>query len=242
MKPNDTEIWFYIKDRQQKGPIGSFELTKLFEQGVLNSDTYLWTEGATDWEKAKTVEDFKYCCTTISPLGLQMSDTGPKNKPMLRIIAKVFDIALLTVLLSTFISIFSMDLILKTSKLTLFFIYLFLWFLFEPVMLTIFGTTIGKSLLNIKVKCVNGELLDYLTAFKRNLYIFSPGKGLGYPLIMLTSNSFPLFALRKNTRSLWDEETGTIILYGTSSLPKLLISSCFPLLVFILGILMSVYN
>jgi uncharacterized RDD family membrane protein YckC len=235
MEPTETRVWFYIKDRQQYGPVGFFELTKLFEQGVLNGETYLWTTGAECWKTARCIEKLKKYRMKNPPPESSPSKTinRPKNKPFLRFIAELFDISLFTVLLSTFISIFSLDLILKTSKLTLFLIYLLLWTLLEPIMLSIFGTTIGKSLFKIKIKCVNGQLLDLLTAFKRDLFILTFGKGIRFPIINLILN------IRKKARLIWDVKAGTIVLYGHVGLPRILLGTCFPITVFITGIIIS---
>ena len=159
--------------------------------------------------------------------------TSPRNKLFLRFVAKLFDLSLFTILLSTFISIFSIDLMLKTPKFTLFMIYLLLWALLEPIMLSIFGTTIGRALLNIKIKCVNGQVLDLLTSFKRSLFIITFGKGIRFPVINLIYN------LRKKARSIWDVKAGTIVLYGKVSLPRMFLGACFPLAVFIAGMLIS---
>lgn len=224
MEPNEAKVWFYIKDRQQKGPIGFFELTKLLEQGVLNGETYLWTEGADGWEMAKTIEGLKQYGTVNSSAVISKSEAAPPPpiKSIVSFLAKIFDLALFTVLLSTFISIFSLNLILKTPKMILFIIYLLLWNIIEPIMLSIFGTTIGKSLFNIKIKCVNGELMNFITAFKRNLFIMTPRKDL-----------------RKRVRTIWDEKSGTIVLYGSVSIPRKLLGFCFPFVIFIAGIIIS---
>jgi hypothetical protein len=235
MEPNETRVWFYIRDRQQYGPVGFFELTKLFEQGVLNGETYLWTTGTECWKAAKGIERFKgYKMKNLPPDFLPSEKIiHPRNKPFLRFMAELFDISLFTVLLSTFISIFSLDLILKTSKLTLFIIYLLLWTLLEPIMLSIFGTTIGKSLFKIKIKCVNGQLLDLITAFKRDLFMITFGKGIKFPIINLILN------IRKKARLIWDVKAGTIVLYDHVSLPRILLGTCFPIIVFITGIIIS---
>lgn len=229
MGPNEMNVWFYIKDRQQKGPAGFFELTKLFDQGVLNAETFLWTEGADCWHMAKNIDEFKPCVTANSPPDFSVleNEKPPESKPFVRFMAKLFDLSLFTFIFSTFISVFSLDLIQKTPKLTLFVVYLLIWIWLEPIMLVIFGTTVGYSLLNIKIKCVNGEFLDFITAFKRNLFAIPLGKCFRNPLS------------RKNVRTIRDELAGTIALYGTVSIPRKLVGSCLPLVVFIIGIIIN---
>ena len=46
METGNQNSWFYVRNRQQEGPISLFELTKMFEQGVLDQNTLIWTKDA----------------------------------------------------------------------------------------------------------------------------------------------------------------------------------------------------
>lgn len=246
-QPNHDEVWFYIKDRQQEGPVGMFELIKLFEQGVLNENTYLWTESEKSWKLAKSLDPFKD--VKVKPLHVcelhdQTQDmenlesvTYPKGRPLVRFIARMFDLSIFTLLFITFISIFSPDLILKVPKLALFMISIILWLFIEPIVLSIFGNTLGRSLLNTKIKNVNGEYIDFRTAFKRSGLVIAVGMGFGVPIITFICFLLSYFDLSKHDRSRWDEKTGTITLYGNIGLARILLASCFPLAIFLTGLI-----
>lgn len=244
MEPNE-ELWFYIHDRQQQGPIGTFELKKLFEQGVLCRDTYLWTSSSPFWRKANTLEPFKndfekdpINAFTKEKLTENFENiTFPKGRPFVRFMARIFDLSLFTLFFSAFVSIYSPELIIKTSRVLLFFINLFLWVLCEPLIISIFGNTIGKMLLHTKIKSVNGGSIDFWTAFKRSMLIIAAGMGFGIPLITFICNLFSYLNMRKHGRSIWDNKTGTIVLYGNINFPRVFVSVFFPLSIFIAGIL-----
>lgn len=249
MVPNEEEkVWFYIKDRQQLGPAGVFELKKLFEQGVLNENTYLWTKSAKCWQMAKTLEPFKNFKARY-PLQNSSHDnshlqsnleevTFPQGRPLVRFIARMFDLSVFTLFFITLVSIFSPELILKTSKLELFSINVILWLFFEPAVMTIFGNTLGKSLLNTKIKNVNGDYIHFMTAFKRSVYVIAAGMGFGVPVLNFICYLFSYKDLREHGISIWDLKSDTVVLYGSVNTSRVLLMACFPLVLLIAGVMM----
>lgn len=245
MEPKNKEFWFYIKDQHQQGPVGTFELQKLFEQGVLDGDTFIWTRGTKGWQQAQTVDQLQSyvngSLTREQPakrdlaVNLEMV-TFPRGRPVVRFIARMFDLSLFTLFFITFVSVFSPDLIVHTSKLTLFIINLVLWVFIEPMILCIFGNTVGKALMNTKIKNQNGDSLRFSIAFKRSLFVIGAGMGFGVPILNFVCNLFSLFDLRKNGVSAWDDKIGTIVLYGRVQLPRLVFAILFPIIIFISGI------
>ena len=45
--------WFYMESGQRKGPVPTQTLNELWEKQTINAETYLWTEGWSDWRPAK---------------------------------------------------------------------------------------------------------------------------------------------------------------------------------------------
>lgn len=248
MAPNyEEKVWFYIKDRQQLGPVGVFELKKLFEQGVLNENTYLWTKSAKCWQMAQTLEPFKNfkakyplqnSSQDISQLKANLEEvTFPEGRPLVRFIARMFDLSVFTLFFITFVSIFSPALIINTSKLELFTINVILWLFFEPAVVTIFGNTLGKSLLNTKVKNVNGEYINFMTAFKRSVFVIAAGMGFGVPVINFICYLFSYKDLKEHGISIWDLKSDTVVLYGNVNTARMCLMACFPLVLFLAGVM-----
>jgi uncharacterized RDD family membrane protein YckC len=243
--PNEN-AWFYIRDHQQQGPVGFFELKKLFEQGVLSGDTFLWTKELGFWQTAKTLNLFPESILKEAPENPPLEnlaeswtevskETYPQGRPVVRYLARFFDLSLCSVLLITITSMFFPRFIIDFSGLTIFILSILAWILVEPFMLTVFGTTLGKALVNTKLRTVDGEPIKLSTAFQRSIFVNAAGMGFGLPLINFICFCFSYFDLRKNGLSTWDRQIGTVVLYGKVSTFRLLFASLFPIGLLIAG-------
>lgn len=45
-------MWYYYTNNQQFGPVSEEEIARLIQNGTIVRDTFLWTEGLTDWAQA----------------------------------------------------------------------------------------------------------------------------------------------------------------------------------------------
>jgi uncharacterized RDD family membrane protein YckC len=246
MELPDKNVWFYIRDHQQQGPVGFFELKKMFEHGVLTCDTFIWNKEMSGWQMARELDLFPETILKPpqeDPLLLNVAanwqekkkDTYPNGRPVVRYLARFFDLSLCSVLLITLVSIFSPRFIIEWSGITIFIISIIAWILLEPVVLTIFGTTPGKALLNEKIRTVDGERISFSTAFARSIFVNAAGMGFGVPLINFICFCFSYFDLKKNGKSTWDRQIGTVVLYGQVSMFRLLFVSLFPIGLLIAG-------
>lgn len=248
MEPKTEKFWFYIKDQQQLGPVGAFELQKLFQQGVLSRNTFIWSAGLNGWQQAKAVALFSECMEGHSPcnpsakkenLAAQLElATYPRGRPLIRFIARMFDLSLFTLFFIASIAVFSPGLIVHTSKITLFMVNLLLWLFIEPIILCIFGNTAGKAIMNTQIKSQYGEAIQFPTAFKRSFFVIIAGMGFGVPVLNFICYLFSLVDLQKNGMSAWDKKSGTIVLYGKVPFPRIFFASLFPVILFISGIVL----
>jgi len=58
MESNKENVWFFVKDSQQQGPVCLFEIRKLLEQRVLSGDTFVWNKSMNNWQMAKSLDPF----------------------------------------------------------------------------------------------------------------------------------------------------------------------------------------
>ena len=56
--------WYYAKQGQQNGPVSRDDLQRLIAAGTVGTQDYVWTEGMSDWQRARDVP------------GLVRADTG----------------------------------------------------------------------------------------------------------------------------------------------------------------------
>ncbi|MEH7076732.1 RDD family protein [Neobacillus drentensis] len=247
MEPLEENSWFYIRDHHQQGPVGLFELEKMFEQGVLSAETFIWTKDMERWQMAKSLSYFsdKFFMTEQieqPPNNLAgqwreiKKDTYPNGRPFIRCLARLFDLSLFSLFLITFVSIFSPKFVVQSSALFIFILSLILYILVEAIILSIFGNTLGKSILNTRIRTVNGNPLDFLTALKRSIFVTAAGMGFGVPLINFICSYFSYVDLKKNGKSTWDQQIGTVVLYGQVNTSRIFFVSIFPVLLLIAGI------
>ncbi|MEH7250665.1 RDD family protein [Neobacillus niacini] len=246
MESNKGIVWFFIKDSQQQGPVCLFELKKLIEQKVLSGDTYVWNKSMNCWQMAKSLELFSDCIFESSRIHLLPDKfktkaeyeeaTYPNGRPYVRYLARFLDLSLFSLFIITLTSIISSTFIAEISNLYVFILSLFLWILVEPVIIAIFGNTLGRAFLNTKIKSVNGEKLTFITALKRSFVVSILGMGFGIPILNFICFFFSYRDLKGHGMSTWDYKIGTVTLYGKVSMPRLCITCCFPVLMLAAGI------
>ncbi len=246
MEPMAGNAWFYIRDHHQQGPVGLFELKKMFEQGVLSGETFIWTKEMKCWQMAKShpyfSEDFFLTDYAEQPQENlagqwkeQQKDTYPNGRPFVRYIARLFDLSLFSLFLITLVSIFSPKFVVASSPIFIFILSLILYILVEAIILSIFGNTLGKFILNARIRTMTGEPITFIMALKRSILVTAVGMGFGIPLINLICSYFSYFDLRKNGKSTWDQHIGTVVLYGQVNLARILFVSLFSLALIIAG-------
>lgn len=248
MKPNESTVWFYIRDHQQQGPVCLFELKKLIEHRVLTGETYIWMKDMDCWQMAKTMDLFSKSISIADKEVTRNYASGweemkkeiyPSGRPIIRYLARFFDLSLFSLILITFVSIFKPQFILESSAIFIFMLSLILYILVESAVLTIFGNTLGKALLNAHLKTVDGERIHFITALKRSIFVSAAGMGFGIPIINFICFCFSYFDLKKHGNTTWDKQIGTVVLYGKVGLGRILFVSLFPVSFLIAGFIIT---
>lgn len=245
MEIPEGNVWFYIRDHQQQGPVGLFELKKLFEQGILTGDSFIWHKDLDCWHMAKALEFFQDSGgqpnleeMNYAEGWVEVSkDTYPYGRPMIRYLARLFDLSLFSFFVITFVSIFHPKFIWDFSAVFIFMLCVILYILAEAAILSVFGNTLGKTILNARLKTVTGEPIDFFTALKRSIFVNAAGMGFGVPLLNIICHTFSYRDLKKHGFSTWDKQIGTIVLYGRVSPARLLFVSLFPISLLVAGII-----
>jgi uncharacterized RDD family membrane protein YckC len=89
-------------------------------------------------------------------------------------------------------------------------ISLFCWFLIEPFFIAKLGTTLGKFLLNIQVRDLDGNKLSLSQAFHRSFWVLCVGFGFGIPIVTLVTFAYSYITLNKTGNTYWDKNTFTV--------------------------------
>lgn len=248
MKESENNAWFYIRDHQQQGPVGLFELNKLIEQGILSDETFIWTKDMDCWQMAKTLDLFseipihkkeskESITVNYANKCLGTKTIYSNGRPFIRCLARFFDLSLFSFFLIFSVSSIAPKFTVESSGVFVFMLSFILWILTEAVILSIFGNTLGKALLNTKLKTVTGDPIDFQTALKRCIFLNTAGMGLGVPIINFICLYFSYFDLKKNGKSAWDQQIGTVVLYGKVSFSRILFVILFLFAFLIAGII-----
>jgi hypothetical protein len=91
------------------------------------------------------------------------------------------------------------------------------WALVEPIVLVVFGTTVGKALLRVRLTHPPSEGLpraDLGPLFKRSISVCLKGVGIGYLVATLITGLFSYGNLKFQGETSWDRNGGFVVTHG----------------------------
>lgn len=69
IKQDENALWFYLdQNHKQIGPVSIFALREEWNRGLLELNSYVWTEGMEKWEKVDQLPHLKELLNKINPL------------------------------------------------------------------------------------------------------------------------------------------------------------------------------
>lgn len=238
-------IWFYILNNQQEGPIGEAEIVNKFNKGILNANTLVWCKDMVDWERAEALDVFKDLFLQPPPVikppkipsDLNISNNSfSKGRPWLRYLAKMLDYSIYSIILGLILIIIYPGLFEIPEAIFAFIIFV-LCGIIDALILAAFGNSIGRAILKIKIRRVDGKTLRIFQTFKRNLSLSVFGLGLGIPLFSIATQYFSFIELQKNGDSKWDVSNGLTTKYDKLSTFRI----CFAIISLLLLISTTVF-
>jgi hypothetical protein len=147
--------------------------------------------------------------------------------PWRRYWARLFDITFIMPIYIFIIALFSPGLNYTITRMDGFIgsILLLLFYLifFEPMMLSSFGTTPGKSLLGIKIRALSGKKISYSTGMRRGFLVWLNGMGMGIPFVALFTMTIAYSKLKRNGITSWDERCGISVIHGQLSIFRVIL-------------------
>ena len=189
--------WLYEENEERKGPIGVDALAELIRTGRVGPLTNVSREGKDDWQPLEAVEELRALRETYAPIETQGMSSDNLNEDVTqatawpRFFARVFDIWLESVILGFLIGLFLTKLFpmvlvfVQTTLGAIVFniLILPLALVLDAIMATLFGNTLGKVMLGLKVRNARGERLNFNHYVRRNFGVWIRGLGLGIPIV-----------------------------------------------------------
>lgn len=99
-----------------------------------------------------------------------------------------------------------------------------IWILFEAFLLSNYGYTLGKWILNVEVRKEKNEKLTFNEALKRAIKVFIYGEALSIPYIGLIANFAQYGRLTKNGITSWDEEGKFVVSHSKIEVYKIILA------------------
>ena len=93
----------------------------------------------------------------------------------------------------------------------------FTWALVEPIVLVVFGTTIGKALLRVRLAHRSNENLSRVNLgalFQRSMSVWLKGVGIGYLVATLIAGLISYRNLKSHGEASWDRDYGFTVTHG----------------------------
>lgn len=225
---DEMRAWYYVIGDEKKGPVPEKELIALLKSCELSSDTLVWTEGMEAWTQVGDAEALT--CSSpdkvpqinttpperdslpvevvepevIDPDGKKKKREVPQVRPWVRYWARMIDFnlfffayGLLLIFIAPLISVVRPLLFLICAIVGGFFV--------EAGFLSLWGTTPGKWLMQVRVRKHNGEKLTYSGALGRAFSVWMRGEGFSIPIVSLFTHLTAYNRLREKGITSWDE-------------------------------------
>ena len=235
MTINDKNDWWYEKNGEKKGPFTFTTIGSFIDQGEIDPETLIWRTGMQDWVAARTMSQLTDVFAGTPP-PLPPSDIGsePVNvedesiaestasslpseqlaTPWPRFFARVFDIWLesLPVGFLLGVTLYAIDAEFAEevfSNIVLAgMISLPIVLVLDGILVGLFGNSVGKAILGIKVMPNDRGTMSVGDAISRNMGVWTSGLAIGFPIVNLFFMASAYRTLKSGQELRWDKSAG----------------------------------
>jgi hypothetical protein len=203
--------WFYVVNGEQRGPVSVAQLRAWVQQGRITPDTLVWREGMEEWVCASAASE-------LAPNGALDSvekgalpspwAEGSQVRPWVRLVARSIDVMLFSMVVGLVLGMFYTEAAIR-GNLAVPLAVLLGWCFVEPLLLSRWGTTVGKALLRVRVRRVSdGGVLSYREGLERSLHIWARGLAMGLPIVGIIAQFLAYQDLVNRGTTAWDRLGG----------------------------------
>jgi len=212
------EEWWYSTGKSKKGPVSMDTLRKMLVEGPLSANSLVWREGMAAWAPLAEVTDLNQVTRALPPelprlMEREQLISLPLAGPWRRFFARLIDLWVIALptgfLVSYALASFSLSFALWVQRPGS--EYAFGWLLaplvlaIEGVIFGLFGTTVGKGLLGVKVTTVSAQRPTASQYFQRLVGVYWYGLGTGFPFVSLFTMARQYGRLKAGKQAGYDE-------------------------------------
>ncbi|SIR40342.1 protein of unknown function [Aeromonas sp. RU39B] len=212
------------------GPISQDGLREKLLSGEISSDCLVWHEGLESWCRIDTFTELSFM-----PPPLPVRDVNHESEkkelvrhqaasnpsPWRRFFARTFDMAWVTLVLFLLFEMLAKKLITngtisqQASLNNLYIIFILaaqpIAMLIDAIVTATLGSSIGKLLLGIEVKRIDGSKPNLTSIISRNMSVLASGMGFSIPLITLITNAYQFHSLKKRGVTSYDSNKFDVV-------------------------------
>ncbi|MBH8578804.1 RDD family protein [Bisbaumannia pacifica] len=189
------DFWIKIGGKA-RGPYPLGEISRMRKDEKISDDHEIWVSGMEGWKPIRKIVEEPFFVTLKSNRRNRNHEVGAKEMaqagPWRRFLARIFDVwASISLVLAP--SVFAIAYLFPEIYLSIYpanevwagIVFLFLAIMVDALVYFIFGNTLGKALLGVKVIGSDGAPLKRSDYWVRNLGVWWSGLALGIPLLSL---------------------------------------------------------
>lgn len=230
----ELNIWYYAIGYTKIGPISEDKMHELYGSSKLTPETLVWTKGFDKWVPISEVEQFKSNATPPPIYPNQVHNSSnvkvKQIRPWARFWARMIDVYVGSILAGLLVGIFIPQVltlrIVGISAATIIGIPFII--LLEGLLLSTWGMTLGKSLLQVFVRNSEGKKLNFLQAIKRCISAMAWGLGFGVPLASFIFAGMSYQHIKETGVAKWDMDGTSFVSHGKIGIPRIaVIASLF---------------
>jgi hypothetical protein len=161
--------------------------------------------GAT-WYPSLATEADSATSSSALPFDHSSLEVSEEPRPWIRFFARWVDIALLSVIMGVILGIMAPEVVEGAPRGVMNLVSFVTWVPVEAFLLSIWGTTPGKALLNVRLRAVDVQSrIPFGLALRRSVAVWIYGTAIGLPFVIWIAAFFAMRDLKKNGITRWDE-------------------------------------
>lgn len=213
-----SKEWWYVDGGERKGPLSFEEARSLVAKGTLIPGTLVWKKGMEGWRPVSEISEFGDTITAIPPEVPRPTQREgnielPSAGPWRRFFARIIDLWIIMLPVSFTVSYLAGSISLEFalwvrepgSEYVLGLLLLPIALLVESIIYGLFGTTLGKAILGIKVVTITAHKATAGQYLERLLGVYWGGLAIGVPFINLFTMFYQYRRVRRGKQAGYDE-------------------------------------
>ncbi|MGE9267404.1 MAG: RDD family protein [Verrucomicrobiales bacterium] len=209
------QFW-YVKNGEKAGPVEDYEMRSLVRAGEVSAETRVWHEGCDNWLKAEEVELLSGEFVLLAEKEAEANEpppvplSWPEFQPWRRLGARWFDANLYFLLFVSghLLVMGGIPEMFSAENPWILILHALPMILMEGALVSQWGTTPGKWLLDMRVRRFDQSLLPVGSSLMRAFRVWILGMGMGLGILMIIGHIAAFVMGKKRGAPLWDLATG----------------------------------